>query len=206
MKRGWRCATGCGGRRQGASRRRCGESEGRPGRVTAAGERRSSSPRFEVRAESWHPTPSEWTWGNYQKPSASASLWYAASGGHFHFMALVLNWKVKEYLTKHGITPYRLMREAGLGQGTVYRLANNEADGVHKETLERVIRTLRRLTGEATQIDDLLIYERKKRPTPEEALLEGSTADLADMLDELESDLTQAERDEWLASFEKVGV
>ncbi len=121
-------------------------------------------------------------------------------------MALVLNWKVKEYLTEHEITPYRLLKETGLGQGTIYRLANNEADGIRKETLEQVIRALRRLTGEPTQIDDLLKYEREKRPSLEDSLLDSSAADLADMLDELESDLPQAERDAWLQAFEKASA
>lgn len=71
-------------------------------------------------------------------------------------MALV--WKVKEFLEAHGVSAYRLMKEAGLAQGTAYRLAHNEASGLHLETLDAAIAALRRLTGKEVGLGDLLEY------------------------------------------------
>jgi DNA-binding Xre family transcriptional regulator len=70
-----------------------------------------------------------------------------------------LRWKVTELLSAHAITPYRLMKESGVGQGTAYRLAANQAQTVNLETLDAIIRTLRKLTGEAVGVEDLLVFE-----------------------------------------------
>lgn len=70
-----------------------------------------------------------------------------------------VNWTVRPLLERHGITPYRLMKESGLAQGTVYRLVNGDTRSLNAETLDRVMGALRRLTGEEIQINDLLHYE-----------------------------------------------
>jgi DNA-binding Xre family transcriptional regulator len=67
-------------------------------------------------------------------------------------------WKVKEFLEAHDVSAYRLMKEANLSQGTAYRLANNETNGLHLETLDAVIAALRRLSNEEVGIADLLEY------------------------------------------------
>jgi DNA-binding Xre family transcriptional regulator len=72
-------------------------------------------------------------------------------------MALV--WRVKEFMEAHGISAYRLMKEAGIAQGTAYRLANNKAGGLSLETLDAVIAALRRLTGKQVLLADLLEYQ-----------------------------------------------
>ncbi len=72
---------------------------------------------------------------------------------------MALAWKVKEFLEIHGISAYRLMKEAGLAQGTAYRLANNQAGGLSLETLDAVIEALRRLTGKRVLLTDLLEYQ-----------------------------------------------
>jgi predicted transcriptional regulator len=69
-----------------------------------------------------------------------------------------VHWKIKPILDSHGITPYRLMKESGLAQGTVYRLVRGDTSTVNAETLDRVMTTLRRLTGEPVAIADLLDY------------------------------------------------
>lgn len=74
---------------------------------------------------------------------------------------MALEWKVKEFLKVHGISAYRLMKEAGLAQGTAYRLANNQAGGLSLETLDAVIRALRRLTGKRVGLADLLEYREE---------------------------------------------
>lgn len=70
-----------------------------------------------------------------------------------------VNWTVRPLLERHGITAYRLMKESGLAQGTVYRLVNGDTRSLNAETLDRVMGALRRLTGEEIQINDLLHYE-----------------------------------------------
>jgi DNA-binding Xre family transcriptional regulator len=72
--------------------------------------------------------------------------------------AVAIRWKVKEFLADNQITPYRLKMESGLAQGTVYRLANNEATAVNAETIDVVVRSLRRLTGKPINVCDLLEY------------------------------------------------
>jgi DNA-binding Xre family transcriptional regulator len=74
---------------------------------------------------------------------------------------MALEWKVKEFLEIHGISAYRLMKEAAIAQGTAYRLANNQAGGLSLETLDAVIEGLRRLTGKRVLLADLLEYREK---------------------------------------------
>jgi len=73
-----------------------------------------------------------------------------------------VHWTIRTILERHSITPYRLMKESGLSQGTVYRLVNGDSRGLNSETLDRVMTVLRRLTGEDLQIADLLAYEEPK--------------------------------------------
>jgi len=70
-----------------------------------------------------------------------------------------IRWKVKEYLAAHGITPYRLMKESGLAQGTVYRLVKGITHNLNTDTLDAAIHALRKLTGENVGIADLLEWE-----------------------------------------------
>jgi len=70
-----------------------------------------------------------------------------------------VHWKVYEILRAYDISTYRLMKESGLAQGTVYRLVKGDTSTVNAETLDRVMTTLRRLTGQQLQISDLLEYE-----------------------------------------------
>jgi DNA-binding Xre family transcriptional regulator len=72
---------------------------------------------------------------------------------------MALAWRVKEFLEAHGISAYRLMKEADLAQGTAYRLANNRANGLNLETLDAVIEALRQLTGKRVLLADLLEYQ-----------------------------------------------
>lgn len=70
-----------------------------------------------------------------------------------------VHWTVKPILERHNITPYRLMKESGLAQGTVYRLVRGDTKSLNAETLDRVMVALRRLTGEDLDVADLLTYE-----------------------------------------------
>ncbi len=77
-------------------------------------------------------------------------------------MALMpIKWKLKELLDTHDLTPYRLMKESGLAQGTIYRIVNGEANGVDTATLDATIRALRELTGQQINVADLLEYQEE---------------------------------------------
>lgn len=75
---------------------------------------------------------------------------------------MALEWKVKEFLEAHNVSAYRLMKEAGLAQGTAYRLANNQANGLNLNTLDAVVEALRRLTSKRVILADLLEYQEDK--------------------------------------------
>ena len=72
-----------------------------------------------------------------------------------------VRWKIKELLEEHGLTPYRFWQESGLANRTAYRLVNGETTTVNTETLDAAIRTLRKLTGRAVDIPDVLEYQEK---------------------------------------------
>ena len=74
-----------------------------------------------------------------------------------------VRWTVRPLLQRHRITPYRLMKESGLAQGTVYRLVNGDTRSLSADTLDRVMTALRSLTGEDIAIADLLQYEEPPR-------------------------------------------
>ena len=74
--------------------------------------------------------------------------------------SMAVRWKVKAFLDDHGITPYRLMKESGLAQGTVYCLVNEDTTGLNTETLNAVLEALSDLTGETLEIGDVLEYRR----------------------------------------------
>lgn len=82
--------------------------------------------------------------------------------GSANIHAVPVHWTIRPILDRHNITPYRLMKESGLAQGTVYRLVNGDSKSLNADTLDRVMTALRRLTGEDLQVADLLAYEEPK--------------------------------------------
>lgn len=73
-----------------------------------------------------------------------------------------VHWTVRPLLKQYGVTPYRLMKESGLAQGTIYRLVNGDTRSLNADTLDKVMAALRRLTGADIQVGDLLVYEDPK--------------------------------------------
>lgn len=69
---------------------------------------------------------------------------------------MVVRWKLRDYLDKHKITPYRLWVDSGLARQTVYTLAQNKGDRVDLNTLGTVITTLEKLTHKRVNLDDVL--------------------------------------------------
>ena len=74
---------------------------------------------------------------------------------------MAVKWKIKELLREHGITPYRLMKDTGLSQGTAYRLANNDFNSVNADIIDVVVKALRKLTGKPVDVADLLEYREE---------------------------------------------
>jgi DNA-binding Xre family transcriptional regulator len=70
-----------------------------------------------------------------------------------------VHWTVRPLLERHGISAYRLMKESGLAQGTVYRLVRGDTRSLNADTLDRVMTALRNLTKEKVEVGDLLRYE-----------------------------------------------
>ena len=70
-----------------------------------------------------------------------------------------VTWKLAEYLERHDLTPYRLMEHSGLSSNTVYPIARNDAERVSKKVLEKLVLSLRELTGEDVNVGDILTLE-----------------------------------------------
>lgn len=72
-----------------------------------------------------------------------------------------VKWKVKQYLTAHNLSAYRLEKESGLAHGTVYRLVNGSTINLNAATLDATIKALRKLTGKHVGILDVLEYQEE---------------------------------------------
>lgn len=76
-----------------------------------------------------------------------------------------IRWKLSDSLQKHNITSYALPRETkGVSQKVVYRLANDETDGVRFGTLAALMDILSALTGKTVSFDDLLEFDPSDEP------------------------------------------
>lgn len=117
----------------------------------------------------------------------------------------IVEWRLKDYLKRHELTAYQLVRASNLAPNTVYSLARGQQNQVRLDTIAGVLRGLRELTGDEVALTDILIHE--VQPEPEEddqdLLLASGTADLQAALDEIESDLPPGEVDAWLETFYK---
>ena len=77
--------------------------------------------------------------------------------------------KLREYLDSHNLSAYRLAKEVeGVSPKTVYAYAAGSRQP-SMENLEKLITTLRKLTGEPVNVSDLLEYK------PEPELMDAET-------------------------------
>ena len=111
-----------------------------------------------------------------------------------------MRWTLRDYLTRHNLTPYQLAKTTGLSVNTVYPLARGEAQRVSLETLQTVLDALDELTGQRVELADVL--ERSVEPEPVD-LTEVGLADYKDALDEIDADVDPDELREWYAAFER---
>ena len=77
-------------------------------------------------------------------------------------MTLRLN--LKRYLDRHGVTPYRLVQESRLAARTIYDMARKPAQRIDLDTLNRVMQSLERITGESVTPNDLLEVIEETKP------------------------------------------
>ena len=70
-----------------------------------------------------------------------------------------MKWMLKETLKRHKLSAYQLRKASGLSVNTVYPMVRGEAERVSLATLDRVIETLRELSGERVVVGDVLEYE-----------------------------------------------
>jgi predicted transcriptional regulator len=65
-------------------------------------------------------------------------------------------WKVNKILEAHDITPYRLAKDSGLSNTTVYAIVNGENEKLQGKVLDRLLSTLEELTGKKLHIQDVV--------------------------------------------------
>lgn len=113
-----------------------------------------------------------------------------------------MKWRLKSYLDEHDLTPYALVRTAGVSPTTIYGIAQGKHERISLEVLDKVLWGLERLTGNSVEISDVL--EREPLPMNDEAdLLATSTVGLAKELDDLERDIPPEELSAWFDAFER---
>jgi predicted transcriptional regulator len=79
--------------------------------------------------------------------------------------AMPFKWKVNQLLEAHNITPYRLAKDAGLSNTTVYAIVNGDSDALHGQVLDKILSTLENLTGKKLTIEDVVEWVRDETAT-----------------------------------------
>lgn len=68
------------------------------------------------------------------------------------------NWVLKQTLDSRGITRYALQKESGVSMTAIRALYEGESTRADLPTIEKVLRALRRLTGEDLALDSVLVW------------------------------------------------
>ncbi len=78
-----------------------------------------------------------------------------------------MKWRLKSYLDERQLTPYSLVKVAGVSPTTIYGIAQGKHERISLAVLDKVIWGLESLTGESVGLNDLLEPEPKPTPQPE---------------------------------------
>ena len=72
----------------------------------------------------------------------------------------MIDWKLKQHLDSNGLSTYQLVKEleGKVSANAVYHAAREDINRVNFDTLDEVVRALRRLTGKQVSVCDLLEY------------------------------------------------
>lgn len=79
----------------------------------------------------------------------------------------MVTWKLRDYLDRHGVSAYALLKATDLAPSTVYALARGDQTRVDLGVLDKVIGGLEELTGQAVTFDDLLAREAEEVEFPD---------------------------------------
>ena len=74
-----------------------------------------------------------------------------------------MKWKVKEFLEMHDKTAYSLWKASGISRTTIYAITGGKMDGLHFETLSKLITGLESITGKTVEVGDVLEVVRDAR-------------------------------------------
>ena len=75
----------------------------------------------------------------------------------------MVRWKLKAFLEAHDITPYRLAKEVEgeVSLNAVYNAVADDLTSIKFETLDAILRALRRLTRRKVKVQDLIEYSEE---------------------------------------------
>lgn len=109
--------------------------------------------------------------------------------------------KLHEVMGKHRIKQAELSSASGVRYATLNPIYHGKTVRVDLETLARLLRGLRELTGQPYTVADLLEYTETTPELSQDELLASSAADLRDHLQALEADTPPEELDAWTSAF-----
>lgn len=114
----------------------------------------------------------------------------------------VVKWRLKEFLVRHNISVYELVRRSGLAPNTVYSASRGEQDQVRLSTIAGLLKGLRELLGRDVDLTEILVHEVLPAPKDDQSeLIETSGSEPARQLEQLEQGMPEVEVDQWLARF-----
>lgn len=70
-----------------------------------------------------------------------------------------LRWKLEQVLKEHGLSAYKVAKEANVSKTTIYAIKNGRANTVQGHVLEKMLQTIYELTGTRYNVGDLLEWE-----------------------------------------------
>jgi DNA-binding Xre family transcriptional regulator len=76
----------------------------------------------------------------------------------------MIRWHLADYLAAHDLNAHQLAQRSGLSLTTVYAITGSKVQRVDLKTLERILLTLRELTGDEVQVGDLLSLGSSQEP------------------------------------------
>jgi hypothetical protein len=71
---------------------------------------------------------------------------------------MAVSFRLRAYLEAHGVTPYRLAKEAGVSTTTIYNLVDVDEPptGIKFETLDVLLKGLINITGKPVEVSDII--------------------------------------------------
>jgi hypothetical protein len=115
-------------------------------------------------------------------------------------MTKKLVWKLPQYLRRHRLTRYQLMRELGENRGRVAYRWSDIPQRIDTDVLAELMSALEKLTGQPVDLTDIFEYQSRpeNRVEAEAAVwLETNAEDTSERLESLEASLSAKEKKSW---------